>query len=215
MASLRQQLAERGAGDVSALLHSFHVVDHAGEGRLTRQQFSDALSGASVPVASEHTDMLFDYFKQRGTDVLVYHDFLRAVAGAGLHDAAAVAGSARRPASAARAGAGRVRPVSAAANRIVEARWTSYCQALHEERLRSIKPQIDTSAPRTTNLLKGRNAKRASQERQRSAAIQRENHILIRKILDLDSKQMKARGVARRCVHCRTNHAARLAASHG
>jgi len=67
--------------------------------------------------------------------------------------------------------------------------WKRKERDLHLERLRSAKPSIDTRAPRTMSLKKNRNAKRERILEEKNFSIQRDNKLLLKKMLQIDVKQ--------------------------
>lgn len=92
----------------------------------------------------------------------------------------------------------RVRYVGATSNHACSSRVAERRDRLHREKLRSVRSSIDFSAPKSMRLIskktrKSRNAKKARLEKQRAERIQRENNILIRRILDVDNKHERLR----------------------
>ena len=93
------------------------------------------------------------------------------------------------------------RYVGKTSNRACAERITLRRDRLHKEKLRSVKSSIDNSAPKTLRG-KGKNTQRrrrrrnpneTTKKKERNNRIQRENDILIRRILDVDKKHQKLR----------------------
>ena len=94
------------------------------------------------------------------------------------------------------------RYVGKTSNRACAERITLRRDRLHKEKLRSVKSSIDNSAPKTfrgkgkntaQRRRRRRNLNETTKKKERNNRIQRENDILIRRILDVDKKHQKLR----------------------
>ena len=88
--------------------------------------------------------------------------------------------------------------VGKTSNRACAERITLRRDRLHKEKLRSVKSSIDNSAPKTLRGKSQRRRRRTNpskmtKKKERNNRIQRENDILIRRILDVDKKHQKLR----------------------
>ena len=90
------------------------------------------------------------------------------------------------------------RYVGKTSNRACADRITLRRDRLHKEKLRSVKSSIDNAAPKTLKKgrkqrMRRRNLNETKKKKERNDRIQRENNILIRRILDVDKKHQKLR----------------------
>ena len=72
-------------------------------------------------------------------------------------------------------------PVS---NKILKRRWDEHLQALHQEKLRTMKSSVDAGKPSTLGIIKGR-AKREQIMEDRYQVIERENKMLLDKMTNI------------------------------
>lgn len=72
-------------------------------------------------------------------------------------------------------------PVS---NKILKKKWDDHLQALHHEKLRTIKSSVDAGKPSTLGIIKGR-AKREQLVEDRYQVIERENKMLLDKMTNI------------------------------
>jgi len=89
------------------------------------------------------------------------------------------------------------RYVGKTSNRACAERITLRRDRLHKQKLRNVKSSIDNSAPKTLSRRRGGRKKKnpavETKRKEKNSRIQRENDILIRRILDVDKKHQKLR----------------------
>jgi predicted heme/steroid binding protein len=82
-----------------------------------------------------------------------------------------------------------------AASRVIDDKWSLYTQTLHVFRVHTMQPSIDNALPRSVRLrsrVKG-TSKKEYQDMDNALRIHRENQLLLRKIIDIETKPSATR----------------------